>query len=137
MPTQHNNEFEGAPYGYSGPAWSDESGLAKWTRENPDEVRELDRALAKQLGDDMRTVSDFLAAHPTPWRYIREDDLSDAGKRPELIADGYQEIRDVVEDVNGNTVIVSWDRDETASHIEGDVRALVDFVNAAARAFIR
>lgn len=81
-------------------------------------------------------IMSYLKAHPTPWRFIRETDLLVPGAKAELIADGYhdvrqcsQEKRDVVEDANGNTVIASWDRDETTSHIEGDVRALVDFVN--------
>lgn len=81
-------------------------------------------------------IMSYLKAHPTPWRYMREDDLSGSGEKSEFIAYGYhdarqcnQEKRDIVEDANGNTVIASWDRDETASNIQGDVRALVDFVN--------
>lgn len=82
------------------------------------------------------TAQHFLEQHPTPWRFICETDLSDPRVKAELLADGYhdarqcdQEVRDVVEDANGNTVFASWDRDETASHIEGEVRGLVDFVN--------
>lgn len=78
----------------------------------------------------------YLQAHPTPWRFIREIDQTAPGVKARLIAAGYhdarqcdQESRDVVEDANGNVVFSSWDRDEWASHIEGDVRALVDFVN--------
>ena len=88
------------------------------------------------MSSSYERINAYLEAHPTPWRYVCETDLSDPGVRPELIADGYhdarqcdQEVRDVVEDANGNIVFASWDRDETASHVEGDVRALVDFVN--------
>lgn len=83
------------------------------------------------------TAQHFLEQHPTPWRFIRETELLVPGAKAELIADGYhdvrqcsQEKRDVVEDANGNIVFASWDRDETASRFEGDVRGLIDFINA-------
>lgn len=83
------------------------------------------------------TAQHFLEKHPTPWRFICETDLSDSGEKSESIEYGYHdarqcdhEKRDVVEDANGNIVFASWDRDETASHFDGDVRGLVDFINA-------
>lgn len=84
-------------------------------------------------------IEAYLQAHPTPWRFIREasaDVLLDPRSIQELSKDGYHQVRatdgeerDVVEDFNGNVVFSSWDRDAWYSHIEGDVRALVDFVN--------
>lgn len=88
---------------------------------------------------NFRKISAYLEAHPTPWRFIREssvDVLLDPRSIQELSKDGYHQVRatdgeerDVVEDFNGNVVFSSWDRDAWSSHIEGDVRSLVDFVN--------
>ena len=106
---------------------------AQWDMElaAPNMARELLRqATAGSFGGP------FLEKHPTPWRFIRETDLDDPNSLPELLACGYhdarqctQEARDVVEDANGNVVFASWGRDDTSSHIEGNVRSLVDFIN--------
>ena len=89
-------------------------------------------------------ISAYLEMYPTPWRFIREiyaDTPLDPPSASEMDADGYHKVRvtcgetrDIVEDANGNIVFSSWDRDEWSSHIEGDVRALADFVNAVGAA---
>lgn len=92
-------------------------------------------------------ISDYLEAHPTPWRLVRPKAASPGweGLRvyPEPDTDGYEGVlyrdgrdtaADVVVDANGKVVFETADNAGEASWLEGDVRALVDFVNAVGAA---
>ena len=87
-------------------------------------------------------ISAYLEAHPTPWRIVepkpasphleglhlyREPDKD--GHEGVLFRHGRDAVADVVVDANGQVVFESADNAGEASWIEGDVRALVDFVN--------
>ena len=87
-------------------------------------------------------ISAYLEAHPTPWRLVKPKAASPGweGLRvyPEPDEDGYEGvlyrqerdvIADVVVDANGAVVVETADNAGEASWLEGDVRALVDFVN--------
>ena len=115
----------GQPFDYGKPQWSDESGLAKWIRENPEEAEALDRAITEQLGRDMRTASDFLHTHPTPWRV---EDIKSRG-----------ELHEAIVDAHGDVVLSSKDAESYQSIFAPDnaAEALVKFVNAASDAYIR
>lgn len=115
----------GQPFDYGKPQWSDESGLAKWIRENPEEAEALDRAIAEQLGRDMRTASGFLHTHPTPWRIEN--------------LENHSEIHEAIVDANGDVVLATQDTESYQSWFtpSGAVDALVEFVNAAADSYIR
>ena len=115
----------GQPFDYGKPQWSDESGLTKWIRENPEKAEALDRAIAEQLGRDMRTASDFLYAHPTPWRIEN--------------LEAHGEIREAIVDANGNVVLATQDTESYQSWFapNGAANALVEFVNAVADSYIR
>ena len=123
--SQDNRARAGEPYTYGGLNWGDESGFAKWMRENPDEVEEVDKAITRKLGNDMRTASDFLFTHPTPWRIENLED--------------YGEIHEAIVDANGNVVLGTQDTESYQSWFtpSGAVDALVEFVNAAADSYIR
>lgn len=115
----------GQPFDYGKPQWSDESGLAKWIRENPEEAEALDCAIAEQLGRDMRTASDFLHTHPTPWRIEN--------------LEAHGELHEAIVDANGNAVLATQDAESFQSRFapHGAANALVEFVNAAADSYIR
>ena len=123
--SQDDRARAGEPYTYSGLNWGDESGFAKWMRENPDEVREVDEAITRKLGDDMRTAEEFLSVHPTPWRV---EDIKSRG-----------ELHEAIVDANGDVVLSSKDAESYQSVFAPDnaAEALVKFVNAASDAYIR
>lgn len=92
-------------------------------------------------------ISDYLEAHPTPWRIVRPKPSTTGleGLRvyPEPDTDGYEGVlyrdgrdtaADVVVDANGKVVVESAANAGETSWLVGDVRALVDFVNAAGAA---
>lgn len=82
-------------------------------------------------------VRGYLEAHPTPWRIVavrgeqaqnhrmRQPDYCDEVREP--VGDGPEV--DAILDANGAVVLSSCRPLKTLSWFEGDVRALVDFVN--------
>ena len=89
--------------------------------------------------DSMSEPRHYLEQHPTPWRLVRRTakDLPEDMRRS-VLAGGYDEVEcdprrpdaDVIVDAFGNVVVETWDSESYASGFEGDVRGLVDFINA-------
>ena len=87
-------------------------------------------------------ISAYLRAHPTPWRLVCPKpgttgleglrvypEPDEGGYEGVLYRQGRDVIADVVVDMNGNVVFETADNAGEASWLEGDVRALLDFVN--------
>lgn len=84
-------------------------------------------------------ISAYLEAHPTPWRYVEawpEDTIGYAHWADE--GEGFDgrwksdsiDVYEAVVDATGQVVLRSNDQEGLKSWLGGDVRALVDFMNA-------
>lgn len=85
-----------------------------------------------------RQIMEYLKAHPTPWRLVFQTEPPVSEElRASLLNGEYDEVRcakgepgrDIIVDAEGNPVVETWDGESYASGLQGDVRALVDFVN--------
>ena len=133
-------------YSWSAPKWGDESGLAKWVREHPEEVLEAQRAGARERAEEERKMGEFLREHPRPWTVQRvkplegtcehrrayeaaeealPDDSTVEIPLPECSCDAWHT---AVVDAEGAEVL--WSRGDWNSGLGGDVEGLVWFVNS-------
>lgn len=79
----------------------------------------------------------YFEAHPTPWRLVYQVDREPKPETREALLRHCDEVvyvrhrasREQIVDANGVPVVETWDGEAYASGFEGDVRALVEFVN--------